>query len=339
MKDFIRLCFWISVVSIFIQGCGGERDSNTECIFVPQDVTPVAVNYQSLTDELLGIETKSELVDWLGKNPVIRDYFFRRSQYPDDSVFINELYRRFTNPYIDSLRLEVTRVFGDEKELQEQFRQAFTNLTYYYPDFNPPVVQTLITGIDNDLYVSDSLILVSLDYFLGDGARYRPNMYEYLLRQYRKDNIVPSIMLVIGMTRYNYTDLNDETVLADMIAYGKAFYFAKHMMPCTADSIFMWYTAEEIKGARENQDMIWYRFLEDQVLYETSHVVKQRYLGERPATLEVGEKCPGRIGQWVGWEIVNAYMKGHKEKTLPELMTLMDADKLFKESKYKPIKK
>lgn len=337
MKEFIRLCFWLGAVTIFIQGCGGE--SSEECVFVPQNVTPVTVNYQALTDELLNIETKSELVDWLGKNPVIRDNFFRRAQYPNDSVFINELYRRFTNPYIDSLRLEVTRVFGDETELQEQFKQAFTNLKYYYPDFNPPVVQTLITGIDNDLYVSDSLILVSLDYFLGDGARYRPNMYEYLLRQYRKDNIVPSIMLVIGMTKYNYTDMNDETVLADMVAYGKAFYFAKHTLPCTADTILIWYTADEISGARENQDMIWYRLLEDQVLYETSHVVKQRYLGERPATLEVGEKCPGRIGQWVGWEIVNAYMKQHPERTLPELMSMMDADKIFKESKYKPIKK
>jgi hypothetical protein len=53
--------------------------------------------------------------------------------------------------------------------------------------------------------------------------------------------------------------------------------------------------------------------------------------------VEVGEKCPGRIGQWVGWQIVNAYMNAHKDVTLPELMNQRDAQKLFKESKYKPI--
>ena len=204
---------------------------------------------------------------------------------------------------------------------------------------DPPKIQTVITGLDNDMYVSDSLIIVSLDYFLGEGARYRPNMYDYLLKQYGKENIVPSTMLIIGMNRFNYSDLEDQTVLADMVAYGKAFYFAKHMLPCTPDSIFIWYTSEEIKGAKENQDLIWYRLIEDEVLYSANHVMKQRFLGERPTTIEVGEKCPGRIGQWVGWEIVNSYAKNHPDKTLPELMEMVEADKLFKESRYKPEKR
>jgi hypothetical protein len=67
--------------------------------------------------------------------------------------------------------------------------------------------------------------------------------------------------------------------------------------------------------------------------------MKQKYLGERPKTIEVGEKCPGRIGQWVGWQIVNKYQETHSETALPELMQISDADKLFKESHYKPDKK
>src|SRR5690606_39602362 len=105
------------------------------------------------------------------------------------------------------------------------------------------------------------------------------------------------------------------------------------------DSIYIWYNDEEIKGAKSNHDLIWYRLIEDHVLYSTSHMTKQKFLGERPVTIEVGEKCPGRIGQWVGWEIVKSYMKTHPETTLPELMQMLDADKLFKESKYKPERK
>ncbi len=41
-----------------------------------------------------------------------------------------------------------------------------------------------------------------------------------------------------------------------MIAYGKAYYFAKHMIPCLPDSVFIGYTSDEIKGARENEDLI-----------------------------------------------------------------------------------
>jgi uncharacterized protein YjaZ len=134
----------------------------------------------------------------------------------------------------------------------------------------------------------------------------------------------------------NKTDLNDKTVMAEMIAYGKAFYFAKHMLPCVPDSVFMWYTKEEIQGARENEDLIWARLIQDKVLYSTNMIEKRNYLGERPFTSQVGEKCPGRIGQWVGWRIVKQYMQSKTETTLSELMNTADAQAIFRESHYKP---
>lgn len=337
MQNPVKLIFLVGVLITFLVGCG--RDKEEACAFVPPVKDRVSLEFISLSDSVVNIGTKAELVSFLSRHPVIRDYFLRRSMYPNDSVFLDELYKRFTNNYLDTLRADVKRVFGDERELKNQFEEAFSNMRYYYPEAKLPRIQTLVTGLDNDMLVSDSLIIVSLDYFLGPGAKYRPNMYEYLLRQYVKQNIVPSTMLLYGMNRFSYNDLADERAIADMMAFGKSYYFAKHMLPCVPDSVFIWYTGDEIKGAKENQDMIWYRLIEDQVLYSTNHMVKQRFLGERPFTIEVGEKCPGRIAQWVGWEIVKSYMKAHPETSLPQLMEMSDADKLFKESRYKPVKK
>lgn len=91
-----------------------------------------------------------------------------------------------------------------------------------------------------------------------------------------------------------------------------------------------------MRGSRKNEDMIWARLIQDKVIYSTSMVDKRNYLGERPFTIQVGEKCPGRIAQWVGWRIVDAYMETHPNTTLPELMQISDAQMLFRESKYKP---
>jgi hypothetical protein len=147
-------------------------------------------------------------------------------------------------------------------------------------------------------------------------------------------------MLIYGINdSINKTQLNDKTVLADMIAYGKSFYFAKHMLPCVPDSVFIWYTPQEINGSVKNQDLIWARFIESQVLFATSHTVKKDYLGERPITVQVGEKCPGRIGQWMGWQIVKKYMKSHSEISLQQLMATGDAQALFNQSGYRPQKK
>jgi hypothetical protein len=323
--------------------CG--KDETETCVTAP-DVSSIELNviFESFEDTVTNFRTKAELVDFFTRQPVMRDYFFKRTSYLtadglnlNDSVFVNTIYNRFKSPAFDTLLLDTRKVFTDLSSLKGEFTEAFKIVKYHYPDFTPPKVQTIISGLDNDLFVSDSLIIVSLDAYLGPGARYRPNTYDYILRQYVKENIVPSCMLLYGIgDRFNKTDLQDKTVLADMIAYGKAYYFAKHTIPCVADSILTWYTPEEIEGSEKNQDLIWARFIEDKVLFSTSHVIKQKYLSERPKTLEVGEKCPGRIGRWIGWQIVNSYMGAHPETTLNELMNMKNAQKIFKESKYKP---
>lgn len=330
------LLIYIFVMTCLLTGC--VEDKEERCAYIPEtSESSITLEVESLEDSLPSITTKAELVSFFSRHTMLRDHFFNRPDYPDDSVFINELYHRFTNPHIDTLLMETKKVFGDLSELKSEFRQAFANVKYYYPDFNPPKIITVLTGLEGDLYVSDSLIIVGLDYFLGPQAKYKPNMYEYMLRRYQKNFIVPSVMLLYGIEdRFNKTSVQDKTVLADMIAYGKAYYFAKRMMPCTPDSIFIAYTDEEISGSRKNEGLIWYRFVEDQVLYQTSHQVKQKYIDERPKTIEVGEKCPGRIGTWIGWQIVNAYMERNPNTALPELMALPNADQLFKESKYKP---
>jgi len=319
---------------VLLGGCQSEKE---ECVFTPTEAKPVSIVVEHFEDSLVNVSSKDELVALLGRETVIRDYILLRNEYPNDSVFINTIYDRFTNPHIDTLLQETKRVFGDLSGLKSEFEEAFTNLSYYYPNFYPPKIKTVISGLDTDMVVSDSLIVISLDYYLGKDAKYRPKMYEYLLRKYDPDDIVPSCMLIYGIGRnFNKTNLNDKTVLADMIAFGKSFYFAKHMMPCLPDSTLIWYTPQEISGSRKNENLIWARFIQDEVLFSTSHVVKKDFLSERPVTIQVGEKCPGRIGQWVGWQIVNKYMESHPETTLPQLMEISDAQQLFKESHYKP---
>lgn len=334
-KSFtLKVLIAIHCVAVVV-GC---RNENEQCVFIPDIESPVSVDFLQLEDSITLIDTKEQLVSFFTRYPVLRDYMFGRQQnYPHDSIFINALYERFTHPGFDTLLMETKRIFGSGSLLENEFQQAFSNLKYYYPGFVPPKVETVITGMETDLVITDTLIIAGIDYYLGSAGKYRPRLYEYLLTRYEPEDVVPSTLLIYGISdRFNKTNLEDKTVLADMIAYGKSFYFAKHMLPCVPDSTFIWYSSEEMKGAIENEDLIWARLIEDQVLFSTSHVAKQKFLGDRPKTLEVGEQCPGRIGQWVGWQIVKKYMETHPDVSLPQLMQMSDAEKLFKESRYKP---
>lgn len=326
------------ILAILLWSCGESEQE--ECVFMPEvSSADLFFEFERFEDSLANVKSKSALVGLLTRQPGIRDQMLRRAEYPNDSVFVDEMFKRFSNPHIDTLLAEARTVFGDLTLLKSQFQDAFANIKYYYPDFKPPKVKTIITGLDTDLFVSDSLIIVSLDFFLGPHAKFRPKTYDYLMRRYDPDDIVTSSILIYGISdRFNKTQLQDKTVLADMIAYGKSFYFAKHMLPCTPDSVLIWYTDEEISGARQNEDLIWARLIQDKILFSTSMMEKKNYLGDRPVTTQVGEKCPGRIAQWVGWQIVKEYMKVHPETSLPDLMRMGNAQALFKDSKYKPKK-
>ncbi len=333
-----RILFSLLVVVLGLAGC--DNDKTAKCAFVP-DIKNIKIDLQweSLEDSLPAITTKEQLSGFLQRHPHIRDIFLSAGEYPSDTAFINDRFRKFTNPHIDTLLTETHRVFeNDAAKLKDEFRTAFANMKYYYPNFQPPKIQTIVTGFERDVYVSDSLIVIGLDYYLGAGAKYEIlNLYDYMKRRYHPGFIVPSVMLLYGIDdNFNNNDPADRTMLAEMIGYGKAYYFAKQMTPCTPDSVLIGYTTEEINGSRANESLIWSRLVEDQVLFSTNSQDKQKYIIERPKTIEVGEKCPGRIGQWVGWQMIQMYHENHPDKTLPQIMKESDAARMFKESGYKP---
>ena len=330
---FIFLCLF----AFGMFACSADEES--ECVVQP-DVSDSEADLKILPlhDQINKITTREEMIRFLNENPVVAEIFLKRSQYPNDSIMITEMLRRFTHPGIDTLGMEIDRVFGDLGSLRTELQDAYAHLDYYYPDFELPVIKTVMSGLENDLYMSDTLVIIGLDYFLGEGSRFRPmGLYQYMLPRYTPEKIVPSMMLLYGISpRWNKTEVSNKTMLADMIAYGKAYYFAKHMMPCAPDSVIISYTAEEIEGVRNNAGTVWGHFLENELLFETSHMVKKKYLDERPKTYEIGDKAPGRIATWVGWDIVRAYMRENPNVTLQQLMAETNAQKILDGSSYSP---
>lgn len=326
---------FLPIIAVFVLVSCSDK-TGTDCNGVPELESRVSVQVDHLEDEIAGIRSKEQLVEFFRGKEVLRDVFFSRSAYPNDSAFINTLYRRVTNPAFDTLSQETKKVFGDHTELQKSFDHAFSYFQYHYPQVKIPKVYTVISGMENDLIVSDSLIIIGLDFFLGPKARYRPNMYEYMLQRYHPDYIVPAVILLYGISeKYNRVNPADKTALADMIAYGKAYTFTRFMIPCIPDSTLFGYTPKEASGAAANEDIIWEKLVGNKVLFETSHLVKQRYIGERPNTAEISASCPGRIGMWVGMRMTDQYLR-ETGKGLQELMAEPNAGKIFKESHYRP---
>ncbi|PIB37619.1 hypothetical protein BFP72_17990 [Reichenbachiella sp. 5M10] len=301
------------------------------------DHVSVEIPVRHLEGEISELGTWEETASYLGDHRVVADYFLDANQYPDDSILAKRLYRLMQNPHIDSLYMEVDEYFVDfDQKVVAELEGGFRFIKYHYPETRDPRVETIITGQYNDLYVSDSLIVVGLDFFMGMNGKYPPNdVPAYIVQRYMKESVAPIILSFVS-NEYNHIDQSHGTLLADMINVGKSYYFVSSALPCKPDSLIIGYTAEEMTLVEANQEVIWANLIENELLYETDHFLKNKFVGESPNVYEISEKCPGRVGAWVGWQIVRKYMENNPDVTLQELMKETDGHKIFQKSGYKP---
>ncbi|GAB4036140.1 gliding motility lipoprotein GldB [Spirosoma jeollabukense] len=299
----------------------------------PDDLT-----FFRLDQQLFSSKSPDSLKALLNRNPAIAQLYFNANGAGNDTALVQELTNRINNPALNELQAQVEAEFGDMTDLKKQLAEAFTNIKKDFPDFRSPKVATVVTGfLGPDLVVTDSLIVIGLDYFAGPKAKYRPqgpDYPQYILRRYQKEYIVPAIVFAIS-DKYNATNRADQTILADMVYYGKGYVFTKTMLPDVGDSLVIGYSDKQLTQTFNAQDVVWAHFIDNQLLYQTNSAIKQRYLNERPFTAEIGQACPGAIGRWVGWRIVGRYHDEHSNVSIADLMRNADARQIFEQSGYK----
>lgn len=323
-----RILLFLSLIAV-LAGCNSFEKS-PDLSNIPMDIT-----VESLEDQLFACQSIGEVQLFLRQHPTLSQIYFAEPSQGDSSL-ASLLYQHIRNNSLQGFKQQLDSLFNNKRQTIEQpLEDAFRHIKYYYPDFTPPRVATIVTGfMGNDLYISDSLIVIGLDYFGGSQARYRPNVYQYQLRRYQPEYLVPSILFFMS-DRYNRMDPQDRTLLADMVGYGKAFEFVKHCVPQTSDSLILGFSADDLRRTYNSQTQIWAFVVENRLLYETGDLKKQKYIGERPFTPEIGPEVPGGIGRWIGWRIVSRYMAENPEVSLPELMKNPNARQILEQSGYK----
>ncbi|MBB6463015.1 gliding motility lipoprotein GldB [Flammeovirga kamogawensis] len=340
IKQISKYIFFVFSSLIFIQ-CGSSDEKELP------DVSDIKINVEvrHLEQEIFALQSKDEIVKYLIENPEIeKKYFLQAGLYPNRHFLVEAIWDFRNKAENDTLKMDADRIFGNFDVQKKEFEEAFKYIKYYYPDFVPPKVYTSISGFANWGFGGDVLdlgdfIVVGLDYFEGPTASFGvPEVPSYISRRYTPEHLVPFSIQMLS-NRFNKVNPNDRSVLSHMIAWGKAYEFVDDVMPYTADSIKTGYTAKELKGVIYNEGYIWSHFVENELLYKTERRTVKRYVDDRPVTSEISGDSPGRLGRWIGWKIVQSYMKTNSEITLPQLMANDNAGKILQRSKYKPKKR
>ena len=265
-----------------------------------------------------------------------------KSQFPaffpkgvPDSVWINKM----QNPLWRELYGEVQNKYSNFEPQTKAIATFLQHAKFYFPQTKTPKITTLIYEMDfnTKTIYADSIVLIPLEMYLGKTHRF----YEF--PDYQKQSLEPSQILPDLAGSFAKTKIRpskDKTLLSLMIQAGKELYVKDLLLPEYSDADKIGYTSDQINFCLENESFMWAFFIEQNLLYSNDAKLANRFINPAPFSkfyLEIDNETPGRIGTWLGWQIVKSYARNNPDIKIQQLLN-SDAETIFTKSKYKPNK-
>lgn len=238
------------------------------------------------------------------------------------------------------LSSEVNKTFNNFNDTEAEIESLFNHVKYYFEAFNPPRVITTTSDVDyrNRVIVTDSIAIIALDNYLGSNHEFYTNIPKYIKSHFKKEQIV--VDLATEYAKKYIHQAQNKTLLDEMIYFGKQLYFKDVIIPFKTEAQRIGYTQDELNWANTNESDIWRYFVERELLFSTDSKLPSRFINPAPFTKfyleDIDADSPGRLGQFIGWKMVRAYMEQNKVSLKKMLIT--SAEEIYNNTKYKPSK-
>lgn len=308
-------------VFIVLMACNSKPDKEEEIANIP-----MTFEFERF-DQIFSETTIDELQALKERYPI-----FFPEQYADS---IWEL--RLSDTLQLELQHEVSKAFPDETNLKWDLLNLFQHIKFYFHEFQAPIVYATTSYVDykNKVILTDRYLVIALDTYLGEEHPFYEGIQKYITKNLTASQIIPDV--ATSYARTYIARPAQRTLLAQMIYYGKELYLKDLWLATSSDAIKIGYTEDELLWVKENEMDMWRYFVENELLFSTNATLSQRFINPAPFSkfyLEIDNESPGMTGRYLGWQIVRAYMENNPV-SIQQLM-IMEADEIFKNSKYKP---
>ena len=226
---------------------------------------------------------------------------------------------------------------------KKEIEQSFKYIKYYFPKYNlPKKVITFIGPLDGvgTALTSTHDVAIGLQSFLGANypiynSAYVQEIYpSYITRKFAPSYITLNVVKNIVDEMYPYTH-SGRPLIEQMVEKGKRLYLQDAFLPNIPDTVKMGYTANQLSECNNNEAYIFSFFVQNNLLFQREPSIIMPFITDGPKTQELSQTAPGNIGSFVGFKIVQNWMKKNKNKTLEQLM-ITPATTIFNEANYKP---
>ena len=254
----------------------------------------------------------------------------------DTNAVSNEFYKFLTDKTFTQVNKKTLQTFDDVSDLEKKISDAFTYIHFYFPEVKLPEIYFYVSGFNRAIMMNDKFIAVGTDLYLGsDYPAYKDYTYEYMLFNMRRECVATDL---VSATLFRMFVMNsaEYRLLDNMLFRGKVMYLLSVFMPNEKLEDIMGYSDEQWKWTKKNEKEIWATIIDQKHLFSTDLQLIRKYMNDAPFTAPVSQESPGRLGTWIGWQIVESYMNRNTKVSLTDLMKDSNYQKILEESGYRP---
>jgi hypothetical protein len=256
---------------------------------------------------------------------------------PKDDSIAYYLDRFVKDSMMQIVQDNINETFGNFKSEETQIIDAFKHLKYHISHAMLPTdVITYNSTFANGVISSPTQIGVGLEMYLGkDNKIVQQLPYPVYFKAKMDKKYLLSDICQSWLTTNVIEDQSGDSFLSNMIYWGKILYTTNAMLPDAKKSTIIKYTDLEYEWAEVSEYDIWQFIVEQEWIYSKDIKLIVRYFKEGPTTVGL-DGSPARIGQYLGWKIIQSYMKKNPEISIIDLIAEKNETKILKA--YKPKK-
>lgn len=217
---------------------------------------------------------------------------------------------------------DTENIFYDTSDIEKELSCGAKRYLSLFPGSYFPEIYTHVSGFSQSIITADSIMSIALDNYLGKEYKgYKGVFFDYQLKNRERSRIVPDIFTVCLYEAFPY-NVKKRQVIDGMIYEGCIIYAISRILPNRSISEIMNYSDELMEWCEENERNIWAYMVKSEHLYSSDPLIYSKYMNDAPYTSFFGKGSPDRLGIWLGYKIIESYIKSsNSDSILTELLS------------------
>lgn len=230
-----------------------------------------------------------------------------------DSIFNNSIQQFYSDPYIHQLELRLNQKFNNLSKFKTGITSGFKHLKYHFPTGKMPksivFMNSLFTA---NAFCTEEEIGVGLERYLSmntDVIRQLPpdQFFNWIKEGFDSEFLVRDALCSWIMT--HYVPEVKGSLIENCINWGKILYLTKAALPSSSDAKVLRYSYEDFAWAQKNESQLWNYLVKEKLLFKNDDRMIRNLIAEGPFSAGLPEEGPDRLGQFLGYQIVQKYME------------------------------